>query len=152
MKGLEYSACDKMRNLKLPSVSEELAELVGIHIGDGHLGGRTSRNEFLFQITGHSTNDKEYYESFVIPLIKKLFNIEPKKRFKKTEKTLEIKVYSKGTFKFLTKTFDLPIGRKKNIRIPRLFFASDALLKACLRGIIDTDFFLSLDKKHMFLG
>lgn len=147
-----HSASDKMRNLRIPLVSEDLAELVGIHIGDGHLGSRIDRNEFLFQITGHSINDKEYYEGFVIPLIKGLFNIEPRKRFKKSERTLEIRVFSKGVFNFLVRTFDLPIGKKKDIRIPRAFFASDALLKACLRGIIDTDFFLSLDKKHMFLG
>ena len=141
-----------MRNLKLPSVSESLAELVGIHIGDGCLGSRTNRNEFLFQITGHSLKDKEYYESFVVPLIRELFNIEPRKRFKTSERTLEIKVYSKGAFNFLAKTFDLTIGKKKDIRIPRIFFASNALLKACLRGIIDTDFFFSLNKKHVFLG
>jgi len=141
-----------MRNVRYPFISEDLAELVGIHIGDGHLGSRTHRKEFLFQISGHSVKDKEYCEGFVIPLIKKLFNIEPGRRFKKTERTLEIHVYSKGVFNFLTTTFDLPIGKKKGIRIPRMFFASDGLLKACLRGIIDTDFFFSLDKKHVFLG
>ena len=149
---LEQSAYDKMRGVRFPSVSEDLAELVGIHIGDGHLGGRKHRDEFLFQISGHSVKDKEYYENFVIPLIKVLFNIEPTRRFKKSERTLEIHVYSKGVFNFLTRAFDLPIGKKKGIRIPGVFFTSESLLKSCLRGIIDTDFFFSLDKKHVYLG
>ena len=90
MRVSNLSAWDKMRNVILPSVSEDLAELVGIHIGDGHLGSRTHRKEFLFQISGHSIKDKKYYESFVMPLIKRLFNIQPGRRFKKTNWRKEI--------------------------------------------------------------
>ena len=112
MEESEQSAYDKKRSVKFPPISEDLAELVGIHIGDGCLGGRTNRKEFLFQVSGHSLKDRYYCEKNVIPLIESLFGIEPKIRFKKSERTLEIRVFSKGVFNFLRATFDLPVGKK----------------------------------------
>ena len=45
------------------------------------------------------------------------------------------------------------MGRKnKNITIPKLFFNNTNFLISCLRGIIDTDFFISFDENYPFLG
>lgn len=147
-----WSLSDKKRKIQLPKLTEKIAELVGIHIGDGHLGNRPIKNEYLFQITGHSEKDRQYYDTFVVPLINELFNVKPRLNIKKNEKTINIRVYSKGVFTYLNNEFSLPIGKKKCIRIPEQFFNSNELLSACLRGIIDTDFFFSLNEKHNIIG
>ena len=62
---------DKRRNLKFPKeLSEDLAELCGIHIGDGYLGFRKHRNEYLVQCAGHPVHEKEYYDKHISKLWK----------------------------------------------------------------------------------
>ena len=149
----ETSLYDVKRGTRFPAeISENLAELVGIYLGDGHLAKTVYKDEYKFQITGHALQDKFYYEKFVIPLIKEIFNVQPCLRFKKTEKVVELDTFSKGVFLFLTRNFGLPIGKKTDITIPSAFFDNTDLLRGCLRGIIDTDFYLSLYKDSVSLG
>ena len=54
-------------NLKSPDV----AEFLGVLIGDGFIGSYPGR---MIQITGNKINDKEYYQNYLIPLIKRIFN------------------------------------------------------------------------------
>ncbi len=147
------SVCDAKRRIRFPDkINENLAELVGIYLGDGHLGKRIYRDEYKFQITGHMIQDKFYYEKFVIPLIRNLFNIEPKLRSKSKENVFELDIFSKGVFLFLVNNFNLPIGKKMNITIPSMLFEDHNLLKSCLRGIMDTDFYFSLCRDSVSLG
>ncbi len=149
----EISVCDAKRRIHFPEkIDENLAELVGIYLGDGHLAKRIYRNEYKLQITGHMVQDRFYYEKFVIPLIRNLFNIEPKLYFKPKENVFQLEVYSKGVFLFLVNNFDLPIGRKENIRIPEMFFKDPKLLGSCVRGVLDTDFYFSVHKSSVVFG
>ncbi len=149
----QVSVYDLKRGIHFPKeINENLAELVGIYLGDGHLAKTIYRDEYKFQITGHMSQDKFYYEKFVIPLIRNIFNIEPKLRLKSKENVFELDIYSKDVFLFLVNNFGLPIGRKENITIPRVFFDESNILRSCVRGIMDTDFYFSLCKDSISLG
>ena len=53
-------------------ISLELAELCGIHAGDGYLRDDGQRREL--DLSGN-VEEKEYYEGHIIPLLKKEFKI-----------------------------------------------------------------------------
>ena len=74
------------------------------------------------------------------------------------DNTYEIRVYSKSIALFFNSFLGLPFGKKsRTIRIPKIIkgtcvgAVSDEM-KACLRGIIDTDFYFVLDRKSPELG
>ena len=53
-------------------ISLELAEICGIHAGDGYL--RNRGNKIELDITGN-LEEKEYYDEHVIPLFNKFFGL-----------------------------------------------------------------------------
>lgn len=65
-------------------ITKELAELSGIHAGDGYL--RKTKNEV--EISG-SVEEKSYYEEHVIPLINNTFNTKIKGKKFPTKKHTE---------------------------------------------------------------
>lgn len=150
----KLSDSDRKKNLKFPSIlTEELAEFIGMHIGDGHLGHRKNKGEYLFQLGGHTIEDKLYYDEFIVPLLQKLFNlrIEPRKLF--GGNVYGFRIHSKAFLYFLKNNFDVPVGRNiHSIKIPDMFYQSKKLIRACLRGIIDTDFFFNYSSKNANLG
>ena len=60
-------------------MTPELAEICGIHAGDGYLRLR-KRDSGEVQISGH-IEEKEYYDKHVIPLINDLFELNIKGKF-----------------------------------------------------------------------
>lgn len=56
------------KNIGNIKINIELAEICGIHVGDGYLRNDGRRREF--DISG-SIEEKEYYDWHVIPLFKK---------------------------------------------------------------------------------
>src|SRR3989344_1551569 len=146
MKYPETSDGDKRKGMKFPSrLSHQLSELVGIHIGDGHLAHHKDEYEFIFQVCGHQIKDKIYYDIIIYNFLKNLFNIDKKPKYFKS-RTYGYQIYSKGLFYFLRDNFELPDGKKTHIvRIPKIFFKETLFLPDCLRGIIDTDFYLTFN-------
>jgi len=118
--------------------SVELAELIGIILGDGNLWEKVGH--YYLRICGHSEDDKEYLFNFVKPLIKKLFGIDMDFYYHKTGKEVFLTKGSKDLI-FTLKYFGLKTGDKiKNkFSIPDWIFESEEYLKACIRGLIDTD-------------
>lgn len=117
-------------------ITPELAEICGIHAGDGYL--RKRENKIELDLTGH-VEEKEYYDNHIIPLFNKVFNLN-----------LKARTYSKGTYGFVItnnqfKIFnelDFPYGKKsKIVRIPDLILKSKnkILYARFLRGLFDTD-------------
>jgi len=71
-----YSVVDRKKNIIFPSkLNPKLAELIGIHIGDGYLGYRSSRKEYLIQCMGNPLKEKGHYDNFIYSAWKELFNI-----------------------------------------------------------------------------
>ena len=113
-------------NIKLPeSITEELAEEVGIHIGDGNLhvsidkkGGKGYR----YRIDGNLTDETLYHDGFIKPLMKSLYNCGGYQFINRERNSIQSNFRSKLIFYYKNKILGLPIGLKSNIEIPKPIF------------------------------
>jgi hypothetical protein len=124
-------------------LTKQLAEDIGIHIGDGCLSVQEKKDHAIF-CSGNYNDDKIYLDSYVAPLKENLYGIMPSKLRKKNEYCLIVR--SKTICKFYSEILKLPIGSKNEITIPDLIINSEYIMD-CLRGIIDTDFSLAFKNK-----
>jgi intein/homing endonuclease len=118
-------------------MTPELAEICGIHAGDGYLrfGKRTE-----WDISGH-VEEREYYDSHVIPLIKRVFKIPLIGQFFKSRNTYGLVIRNKEVVKSLL-SLGFPNGEKSTtVKIPKEILNSNdkAIYVAFLRGLFDTD-------------
>jgi len=136
VKGGEKSL--KEEKLLITKKSKELAEFIGIMLGDGNIW--TKKYYYYITVVGDSEKDKGYLLDYVNPLFKKLFKKEMYSYKHKSKKELFISIGSKDVV-FTLKKFGLPSGNKlkNNVGIPKWIFESDEYLKSCIRGLIDTD-------------
>lgn len=118
--------------------SEKLAELIGIMLGDGNLW--SGKGFYYIRICGHSIDDKNYLFNHVRSLIKSLFDVNMGIYQHNKNKELYLTKGSKDLL-FTLEHFGLKRGNKlKNqVGIPQWIFNSKKYLKACIRGLIDTD-------------
>lgn len=139
-KGGRKSGGGKPRETKiLAQKSYELAEFIGVMLGDGHLGKSHKTGHYTVKICG-GIDDLEYLTEFIVPLFSKLF----KKRLKmfrcKGSKAVIFYAYDKDVV-YTLEHYGLKPGNKKNndARIPSWVFNDNGCLEACIRGIFDTD-------------
>ena len=128
-------------------ITPELAEICGIHAGDGYLRLR-ERNKGEVDISG-DLEEKEYYDNNVIPLFNKVFCLDIKGRN-----------FSRGTYGFVTYqkkvrdslvSLGFPGGKKsKLVKVPELIIKNnnDEIYCAFLRGLFDTDGHLGFRKMY----
>lgn len=116
-----------------PQKSANLAEFVGIMLGDG---GMTN---FQCVIYLNSEIDKDY-ANYVSELILKLFNIKPSIYKHKKHKVLRVSVAGVNLVKYLTLN-GLSVGNKVHLQVgvPEWIWSKPEYIKACVRGLIDTD-------------
>lgn len=137
------------------AIDKNLAEFVGILLGDGSIGkyrcqNKNGKNKIYrrIKITGNAQEDLLYYKLSVIPLFRKLFNKEPLLRFKKGEKTCELLLFDRRVFNYLTNDLGMKLAPKKDRAIiPKEVLTKD-LENYLLRGYFDTDGSLVLDKQN----
>ena len=127
-----------MNHCLKPSISAELAEELGIHVGDGHMSFRSYKNCkcYEYSISGNS-NEKEYFETHVKLLIQKLYGINMRLYKRKDRNELKLECKSKELFYFKL-SLGLPNGKKNNILIPKIVLDSGYICDF-LRGLFDTD-------------
>lgn len=78
--------------------------------------------------------------NFVKPLIEELFGITPRIVFHKTKNEIFIALENRNLVEFLISIGLRPGSKIKNhISIPQFIKKNENLLKACIRGLIDTD-------------
>ena len=150
-KDLNLSYNDEKRKIKIPNILDDsLAEDIGIQIGDGSIPMQIDKKgvqHYVIACYGNITEDREYLRNFVIPLKKKLFNINLTLKDHQAAGTCYIKFESKAIFSFYEKNIILNIGRKNEIVIPKIILQAPLKIQlACIRGIADTDFSLSFKK------
>ncbi|MBN1160222.1 MAG: LAGLIDADG family homing endonuclease [Candidatus Diapherotrites archaeon] len=118
--------------------SKELAEIIGIMLGDGNVWSR--KGFYYTRIAGHSIDDKDYLLNFVNPLFKKTVSIDMGTYYSKTSKEMFLTKGSKDLV-YTLEHYGFKNGNKKknNLGIPKWVFDSDDYIKACIRGLIDTD-------------
>jgi intein/homing endonuclease len=121
-----------------PRKSAKLAELIGIILGDGNLYWNEKKGVYTLKIAGNPYDEREYLIDFVKPLLDEIFKTHSKIEIRKNE--LFITVYSKEIIKIL-EFFGLKRGNKikNNVGIPYWIKDNKNFLKACIRGLIDTD-------------
>ncbi len=116
-----------------PKPSKSLAELTGILIGDG---GITSHQVSVYV---NSVTDIQYGE-YIAKLIQQLFGVQPSIRYRRNRNCMIIAVSSVRMVECL-KSLGLSQGNKlkQGLDIPKWVLQKPAYIKACLRGIFDTD-------------
>ena len=133
----------------MEKITLELAELIGIHLGDGCISVTKRYSEYA--LSGDLNEEREYYDNIIVPLFNKIIAIPI------LNKSIQAKAYpSIGTYGFfifnkkLVKFFlDLGIksGSKKNISIPKKFLNKN-LINHLLRGLFNTDGSLYFQKNY----
>ena len=145
---VEMSPRDIGRGVILPKkLTKELSEMIGIIVGDGHLGlypGITKKgHKFIRSDITVSGNikEKEYLE-YVMRLFRELFNLSMYYGKDTPPGGVRIRAHSKGIIQFFNKICEIPLNRKHDIvRIPDIIKNSSIENKCSfLRGLADTDF------------
>ncbi len=117
----------------LPQYSKELAEFIGIMLGDGSI------TEYHVTVTLHSIDDAEYAQ-YVISLMQRLFEVTPSVYHRKDAKAINIVISRKKLANHLV-AIGLRRGNKikQNLSIPSWVQARSDYHRACIRGLFDTD-------------
>lgn len=130
---------------KKPNYSDELAEFVGIVLGDGGL----THDQCVISL--HMIDDIEYSE-YVRKLANKLFDANATTASYPKHNVIKVTI-SGIKFIEILKSFGLLVGNKMNhmIDMPNWIKANPDYLLACMRGLYDTDG-TAFTHKHTVLG
>ncbi len=143
-KEIKPSWADLKRKIKIPrEITSDLAEEIGIHVGDGNIYSAIQKDGFRssqYTISGDLTDEYEYHTNHIKKLFKKLYNIEPSLLKRINKNNIDSRIKSKAIIEFKTKILGLPIGSKRNITIPKEILKNDEFKRRFVVGIIDTDF------------
>lgn len=121
------------KSIHRPKKSTELAEFIGIMIGDGNIA------KYQVKISLHRIDDYEY-SLFVSNLITRLFGINPHIQPRKRNLADDLVISRIELVEFLQE-LGLPLGNKIKslINIPGWITNNPDFLTACIRGLVDTD-------------
>lgn len=142
---VEFSAYDLKNNVQIPrEPSEELAYLIGIHLGDGSMN--VYKNRHLYSVRGHKIDDKEHYTQVIKPLFKKVYKVDFNLR--EFGDVIGFQFASKAVVTFENTVLGIPLGPKGEIGIPLTFLADQKLARAVVRGLFDTDGCVYIENKR----
>lgn len=133
-----YGAKDNVKILQpkeihTPKISKELAELIGIILGDGSI------TKYHVAVTLNSIDDFEY-SRYVVSLFEKIFKVQPKVYVRKQIKALDIVVARVNLVTFLIERGLVPGHKVRNqVSIPKWIMENSDYARACVRGLVDTD-------------
>lgn len=132
----QWKKWNKNKNAEIKNIkpSIELAEFVGIMVGDGHLDNNG------LSITLHYKDDKNYGE-FVTKLIEKLFSVKVHIYYRKERSINSYNVFNRNLSKQLNLKIGIIQGNKtlQQIKIPNWILQNKKYSIACTRGLFDTD-------------
>lgn len=118
-----------LKQITLPAKSEDLAEFIGILLGDGDL------TQYQVTVTLNTDADKDYIP-YVFSLIRKVFpQLTPTINDRKTECCTKIRFSSRIAVDFFK---DMGVRSGKPL-VPKWIYGKQTYLLACLRGLIDTE-------------
>lgn len=121
------------KSISIPTIGVELAEFIGIMLGDGGMSG------YQVSVTLHSIDDFEYGK-FVASLMQKLFGVAPSVYMRKDVHAYSIVLARKKAVEYLC-SLGLVMGNKvrQQICIPAWILENEDYSLACMRGLMDTD-------------
>lgn len=127
-------------------MKERESELLGIHTGDGSLYRTTWGS--VWEIRG-ALAEKSYYDEYVVALLKEIFQIDFKAKFRsggahgcygvQTSKKVVTNFFIQNGFKTGSKVYTVRI-------LENIFEANDTCKFAFLRGLFDTDGCIRFDR------
>jgi len=131
------------------NISSELAEETGWHIGDGSMNYYKNYGKLrgLYQLRGHIEDDKPHYIQRIKPIFEKLYDIKISLREMPSTRVFGFQIWNCDLVDF-KKKLGLPLGKKLDVSIPRIFLKNEEFQKAVIRGIFDTDGGIYLEKKN----
>lgn len=140
------SYVDRKQGLCLPAEpSEELAELIGILAGDGHIGKPGPGKDHCISIALNSLDEQEY-AVHVKSLFVQTFGLQFTTYAHPHEHLLNIHRKSLGIINYLA-----AIGYVKQnclVTVPPWIFTSDNYASRFIRGVFDTDGCIALKRNH----
>ena len=133
----------------IPSISSELAEETGWHIGDGSMNfyKHDGKQKGIYQLRGHIEDDKPHYLERIKPLFKQIYDLDISLREMPSTRVFGFQIWNSELVKF-KQNLGLPLGKKWDISIPSVFLQSNELKSAVIRGIFDTDGCVYLNKNR----
>lgn len=143
MKQKNNSFYDNTKQVSFPKKDEKLAEFIGIVLGDGNLNaykkGKRSRT-YMVRIAGHSIDDYKYMTKYVASLASNLFKCKASIYIRPNCNGIYVTIYGKKIIEFFSSMKLIPGDKIKNkLLIPKWIFRRKSFMKACLRGLYDTD-------------
>lgn len=131
-------------------IDEDLAEILGIHIGDGCISENKKYSEYY--LGGDLNEEKEYHDNWVKPLFDKkimipLFNKEVIYKEHPKVGIYGFYIFNKKLVNFF-KNLGIKSGSKINIAIPNKIIKDKKLTLRFLRGLFDTDGCIYFDKNR----
>ncbi|HIH42499.1 TPA: hypothetical protein HA246_02535 [Candidatus Woesearchaeota archaeon] len=147
---IKFSRYDLKKGLKLPNkLSQELAYLCGIIVGDGSIYQRQDKKDCVLKIVGNPKDEQELYHEVIGPYFNKTFGFMPNIRLQDTNTTYGFVVVSKGLLIFLTEKTGLIKGKKdQRLGIPEIFKDNREFLVPFIRGLFDTDGCMCFKKRY----
>jgi len=126
------SVCKKIVIPK--EINSEIAELVGVYLGDGTL------TDYLIRISSDKRFDLRYMQ-YLAHVVQKNFGFISFIRFDKKTNSGYLEIPSKKFVDYFKETFGFSTGDKirNKARIPDVILQNSDWTKACLRGLMDTD-------------
>ena len=138
-----FKSHKKTKKIIIPKKDDNLAEIIGIILGDGHVSefkkGKKIRC-YMIRIAGNAETDKDYLTNYIPKLFEEVFNEKGSLHFSKKSKAGYFTIYGKNYIKFI-KSMGIGVGNKKknNQGIPKWIKNNKRYLSKCLKGLIDTD-------------
>src|SRR3989344_1999694 len=141
-----------LQHIKKPRNSKKLAELMGILMGDGHLG------MYQISVVTNSETDVEH-AYFTKNLLKQVFHLPVSIKKRAKEKALVVLLSSKEAVRMLH-TKGMPLGHKirAKMKIPQWIKGDLHYSRSFIRGLFDTDGCVFADhhfrskKKYSYIG
>lgn len=136
-----YGSANKAHTVE-PDKSSELAELVGIVLGDGNIH-KFKRCQRLL-ISCNST-DKDYIKHISF-LVEKILKKKPTVKQRRNVQCTDVYVYMQR----VDEALGIPAGNKikNNVRIPKWIYKDKKCLLKCIKGLFETDGDYAFNKKH----
>lgn len=133
---------NRLKNITLPKLSNRLAELVGIILGDGSLNG------YQLRIALNSDVDR-YYIPYVQQLVQDLFpEAKVLLRVRVKYGYTEVCLYSIEVIRFF-ESMGICSGKRQ---VPKWIFTQTSYVAACTRGLFDTEGSVSYKEYRSKIG
>jgi len=142
-------------------LTEDISELIGIILGDGHISFDKIKHSYLFSIYLNGI-DEEKYLNYVRNFLLKIFKKEPIEKWERDKpsakddaKGVSLTLYGKEIVKQLLELGLISGNKVKNqVGVPSCVFSSENFIIRCLKGLFDTDgsIFLNKSRKSIYLS